>query len=846
MSATNATGVGAAAAAAEPTPGRSAARGLLRRATGRRARAAAAAAAAAAEAAAAAAAADGSAAAVAAAAGGGGSVPVGVSTGVAAGGADGFRGLVDGSGGVGGGGGGGLNGGGGGRLGGAWVAPGAAAAAGRPALWAGDAGSGGSGRGAPVVARLTIRLIETYERINSAYYATVMGGGGGTGVVAPGGGAALPLTAWEADAGADRHRRAGRPDSVEGDGDGSGGGGVGGGGGGGSGGFKGAYSWTGGVPTSLARGGSFSRVGGGGFGGGVGTLTTAASSSSVASSVGSVASSSRGGGGAAETGVVVGLGVWLGGSFHRRRARSRTGGGGGGGGGGGAGGGGIGLSGSGSGLVGRMSSVSSAATATPEPGVLGSHAVRAGRRQLTRHASHERGWGKRGSSLDGRGGGGRSGSAAASYAGSAGRGGATFVSTPGSGTGGIGRLRTGSGDTVSPAPVCDANRDYVVRPGAMLHRRYLLERVIGRGSFGQVVKALDTHTGEHVAVKIVKADPAYLAQAAGEARLTAFLNRRDPTDAHAVLRLRARFVERGHQCLVLELLSVSLYDLLRSTDFAGVKLRLARKFGAQILTCLSFLSHPDVGVVHADLKPENVLLRHAQRSAIKVVDFGSASRLADATYAYVQSRFYRAPEVILGLPYGHPVDVWSLGCMLVELHTGYPLFPGADEADQMSIIVSRLGLPPAAMLDAAPKTAQFFIRDEVTGAYTLRPPPAALVGKRAVHPPPGVAGGGPSSLAAHFIAQLTASRRAAATASLTAAAAASVEREYAAFEAAVSRMLVYDPAVRISATEALRDKFFAAVLPSASRSTPRVGPTPPPPSSGANKLAGGGEAAWAA
>jgi serine/threonine protein kinase len=276
------------------------------------------------------------------------------------------------------------------------------------------------------------------------------------------------------------------------------------------------------------------------------------------------------------------------------------------------------------------------------------------------------------------------------------------------------------GKSQSPQSVkyCDANFDYIVRPGDMFNNRYMLEKVIGRGSFGQVVRAYDTRTKTHVAIKIIKNNALYVEQALSEVRMTAYLNRIDPDDAHAIMRIFDKFIFRGHQCLVLELLSFSLYDLLRSTEFYGVSLNLVRKFSRQILNCLAFLARDDVNIAHCDLKPENVLLRHPQRSAIKVVDFGASCRVSDSMFTYVQSRFYRAPEVILGLPYSTQVDVWSLGCMLVELHTGYPLFAGRDEADQIAVIVERLGMPPKHMLDRGKKTLLFFDRVPITGRKT--------------------------------------------------------------------------------------------------------------------------------
>ena len=76
-------------------------------------------------------------------------------------------------------------------------------------------------------------------------------------------------------------------------------------------------------------------------------------------------------------------------------------------------------------------------------------------------------------------------------------------------------------------------------------------------------------------------------------------------------------------------------------------------------------------------------------------------------YTYIQSRFYRAPEVILGNKYGMPIDMWSLGCILAELLTGYPLLPGEDENDQLALIIELLGMPPAKCTDGAKRTRTF-------------------------------------------------------------------------------------------------------------------------------------------
>ena len=301
-------------------------------------------------------------------------------------------------------------------------------------------------------------------------------------------------------------------------------------------------------------------------------------------------------------------------------------------------------------------------------------------------------------------------------------------------------------------------RAEVSAPRHLLHDRYAVGRVIGRGAFARVVVAYDIVTDARVAIKITRsasrsfhararkeieilrvlgggggARGARSAGASGEMEgshpnvvvmLDHFALRRgddasglfgpeesthadDDADETSSAAETQRLSDtstnaNGLRCLVFELLSHSLYDVLRATSFRGVSLALVRKFSFQILHALRYLkSH---GVVHLDLKPENVLLCSTDRSRVKLVDFGSSRWVNETALSqtyYAQSRFYRAAEVLLGLPCGCPADAWSLGCIMVEMHGGKPLFPGRDERHQLAKITETLGGVPADMFAAA-------------------------------------------------------------------------------------------------------------------------------------------------
>jgi len=89
-------------------------------------------------------------------------------------------------------------------------------------------------------------------------------------------------------------------------------------------------------------------------------------------------------------------------------------------------------------------------------------------------------------------------------------------------------------------------------------------------------------------------------------------------------------------------------------------------------------------------------------------------------YTYIQSRFYRSPEVILGMNYNMAIDMWSLGCILAELYTGYPIFPGENEQEQLACIMEVLGLPDKELVQRSSRRKLFFGRVTIMhGGWSL-------------------------------------------------------------------------------------------------------------------------------
>lgn len=252
----------------------------------------------------------------------------------------------------------------------------------------------------------------------------------------------------------------------------------------------------------------------------------------------------------------------------------------------------------------------------------------------------------------------------------------------------------------------DERGDYQIVIGDHLAYRYEVVDVLGKGSFGQVVRCVDHKTGQLVAVKIIRNKKRFHQQALVEVNILQKLKEWDPDRKYSVVKFTQSFYFRGHLCISTELLGMNLYEFIKAHNFKGFSLRLVRQFTKQMLSTLVLLHSKKV--IHCDLKPENVLIAHPLRSEIKVIDFGSSCFENEKVYTYIQSRFYRSPEVILGMSYGMAIDMWSLGCILAELFTGYPIFPGENEQEQLACIMEVFGPPEKHLIDKSTRRKLFF------------------------------------------------------------------------------------------------------------------------------------------
>ncbi|PWN42303.1 kinase-like protein [Ceraceosorus guamensis] len=244
----------------------------------------------------------------------------------------------------------------------------------------------------------------------------------------------------------------------------------------------------------------------------------------------------------------------------------------------------------------------------------------------------------------------------------------------------------------------DADGYYRINLGERIgpEGRYLVFANLGRGMFSNVVKARETIPStstepareREVAIKVVRSQETMYKAGIKEMAILQKLASLDPEDKRHVIRLDSHFEHRGHLCMVFELLSMNLREVVkRFGKDVGLNYRAVRAYAHQMFLALSLLRKANV--IHADIKPDNILVNEG-KNVLKLCDLGSASDATEVEITpYLVSRFYRAPEIVLGAPYDSAIDVWSIGCTLYEVATGKILFPGRTN-NQMLLLMQEL------------------------------------------------------------------------------------------------------------------------------------------------------------
>ena len=254
----------------------------------------------------------------------------------------------------------------------------------------------------------------------------------------------------------------------------------------------------------------------------------------------------------------------------------------------------------------------------------------------------------------------------------------------------------------------EPTKDLVLKPGSIFANNYLVQSELGSAAFSTAYQCLDLSSEEdedgyrdEVCLKVIKNTKDYFDQSLDEIKILQLLKDTGKTEENHIVKMKSFFYHREHLVIVTELLRQNLYEfgkiIIESRgNVYFTRLRLSHII-RQCLVALKFVH--ELGLVHSDIKPENILLSSYSRALIKIIDFGSSSFVSDRQSSYIQSRSYRAPEVILGLPYDGKIDIWSLGCVVAELYTNEVTFQNDSELSMLSRIEAICGPFPRHMID---------------------------------------------------------------------------------------------------------------------------------------------------
>ncbi|ENN77103.1 hypothetical protein D910_10212, partial [Dendroctonus ponderosae] len=240
----------------------------------------------------------------------------------------------------------------------------------------------------------------------------------------------------------------------------------------------------------------------------------------------------------------------------------------------------------------------------------------------------------------------------------------------------------------------DAEGYYRVRIGEILDTRYMVYGYTGQGVFSNVVRARDQARGnQDVAVKIIRNNEIMHKTGLKELEILKKLNDADPEDKMHCLRLIRHFFHKQHLCMVFEPLAMNLREVLKKYGKnVGLHIKAVRSYTQQLLLALKLLKK--TGILHADIKPDNILVNDS-KLVLKLCDFGSASKINENEITpYLVSRFYRAPEIILGMPYDYAIDMWSAACTIYELYAGRILFSGKSNNQMLKFFMDLKGKFP--------------------------------------------------------------------------------------------------------------------------------------------------------
>ena len=250
---------------------------------------------------------------------------------------------------------------------------------------------------------------------------------------------------------------------------------------------------------------------------------------------------------------------------------------------------------------------------------------------------------------------------------------------------------------------------------------------LGNGTYSYVFKCqVVSNPNQFVALKILKNQPQYRATGLAEIAIHQKMAEEDDDEGKQHIGSPiSTFEIDGHVCMVMPLYQRSLFEGIGQDEPLHL-LHTIRLIAEQLLKALNFVhSH---GIIHCDVKPDNIMYSNEANDNILLIDFGSATDQPPVIGQYIQSRFYRSPEIMLGLPFDEKIDIWSVGCVVVELYLDFAIFACDSETDSIHSMVALLGPISDDLISAARGWWKFY--DLTAAGYKLKMDPQEVLRTR--------------------------------------------------------------------------------------------------------------------
>eukprot|EP00088_Acartia_fossae_P054831 TRINITY_DN6330_c0_g1_i1.p1 TRINITY_DN6330_c0_g1~~TRINITY_DN6330_c0_g1_i1.p1 ORF type:complete len:573 (-),score=104.11 TRINITY_DN6330_c0_g1_i1:1256-2974(-) len=255
----------------------------------------------------------------------------------------------------------------------------------------------------------------------------------------------------------------------------------------------------------------------------------------------------------------------------------------------------------------------------------------------------------------------------------------------------------------------DEEGHLIFSKGDIIQDRYRIIRELGEGTFGKVVECEDLAKKKLIAIKIIKNVKKYRDAAKLEINVLKKLYGYDPDCRFKCVQMYDWFDYHGHKCIAFQLLGKSVFDFLKDNNYEPYPIEHVRSIAYELTLAVNFIHTHHL--THTDLKPENILFFDSSKTKtdkktrkevllnpeIRLIDFGSATFDHEHHSSIIQTRHYRAPEVILKLGWSQSCDTWSIGCIIIELALGYMLFDTHNSMEHLAMMERILGKIPTQM-----------------------------------------------------------------------------------------------------------------------------------------------------